>query len=210
MCFAGGLYEIEFQLKNGKEFKAYYTIATYDKLESAFKSDSEFKKFIFNVYGVHHLDSLRIYKDFHYINFPVYEHRSEKLIAILNEDLMTISKSDIKAMKFKSFKEIDHVGLYTQLDFQEILLFQNEPNYMDSYSIDAFQEVHTDISLLSYNQEINEKELNQLVRKFKEEYGARTEKDEHMKNSWIYREMINEWQKKLKTRNVHLIEVTYP
>jgi len=205
-----GRYEIELRTKNGKELKANFTIATYDKLESEFKSDNEFKNFIFNIYGAKHLDSLRFFKEFHYINFPEYNNRDEKLTAILKEDWITISKSDIIEMKFNSLKIIDYIGLATQLNIDEIKLLQKEPNYINSYSIDSYQEGYSDLWILSYNKEIDEKRLNQIVQKFKDEYERKTVKSEHNNNSWIYREMMNKWQNELKMKKVYLIEITNP
>lgn len=205
-----GRYEIELQTKNGDIFEVNFVIATYDNLETEFTSKNEFKKFLFNIYGVEHLDSLKFFKDFHYVNYPEYKDRKEKLTAILKEDWITISKSDIVEMKFKSLEVLDYIGLATQLKIDEIKLLQSEPNFMNAYSIDAYQEVHTQLWLLSYNDEINEKDLNQVVHQFKEKYSNKTIEGEHDKNSWIYREMINNWQKELKTKEILLIEVSRP
>lgn len=205
-----GRYQIEVQTKNGEEYTANFVIATYDKLESEFKSNTEFKDFLFNIYGLAHLDSLRLFKDFYYINYPEYSFRSEKLTAVLKEDRIKVSKKDIEEIRFISLDIIDHTGLVTQLNLNEIRLLQTEPVYIESYSIDAYQEAYSGLWILSYNEEMESEEIKRLMHEFKEEYEISTVNCNDNENYWIYREMIYDWQIELKEEKIYLIEVISP
>lgn len=205
-----GRYEIEVHTKNGTRFNANFTVATYDKLKSEFKSNYEFKDFIFNTSAIKHLDSLRLFKKFYYINYPKYSQRSEKLTAVLKEDWITVAKSDIEAIGFKSLKMIDYIALATQLNLPEIRLLRTKPVFINMYSIDAHQEGYSNLWLLSYNPKIKSEALNKLVHDFKAQYEGKTQKGEHDKNSWVYQEMITNWQKELKEKKVYLIEIINP
>lgn len=205
-----GRYEVELRTKFGDEFKAYITIATYDKLESVFDSDEKFKDFLFNVYGLEQLDSLQFYKKFHFVNFPEYNSRNEKLTFVLQEDWINLAKSDIGRIKFKSFKKTDYIGFQTKLSLKEIKQFQIKPEFIDKYSIDEHQEAYSDLWILSYNPKMKSSELSEIVKEMKNDYESKTAKGKDDENSWVYRKMISKWQIKLKKMEVYLIEVSNP
>ena len=205
-----GRYEVELNTKFGEKFKAYITIATYDNLESDFSSDKKFKNYLFNIYGFTQIDSFQFYKEFHYVNFPEYKNRSEKLTSVLQEDWIHLAKSDIEKIKIKSFKKIDYIGIKTKLNQEDIKQLQDKPEFVDQYSIDEYQEAYSDLWILSYNPKIKSSDLGEIVQVFKMLYESKTTKGKDNKNSWIYRDMIDDWQIELKKMKVYLLEISNP
>jgi hypothetical protein len=202
-----GRYEVEVSTQSGETFNAFITVATYDALVSEFSSDAEFKDFLFNVYGWSHLDSLTFFKKFYYINYPEYQKRKEQLTAVLKEDRVTISKSDISKISFRSLTKTDFGGLKTALNIEEVKLLKNKPQLSKTYTIDPSQEGYTELWLLSYNKQIDAAELDEIVRDFKLKYTSETKKRSDHENSWTYERMLNEWKMALKKQSIYLIEV---
>ena len=120
-----GRYEVEIKTKFEEEFKGYITVETYDNLKSDFDSDKDFKSFLFNLYGYNQLDTFQFYKEFHFVNYPEYKNRSEKLTSVLLEDWINLAKVDIEEIKFVSFKKIDFIGIITKLSKKEIKQTKN-------------------------------------------------------------------------------------
>jgi len=202
-----GRYRVEITTSQGQQLKAYITISAYEKLETNFETEEVFKKYLFGLYGYEEMDSLNFCRQLRYINYPSFDNNGEKLVANLDRDWIRLAKSDIVSLKFISFKTLGRVALSTKLSAEEIMLFQKEPFYVGTFSIDSQVEAFTGLWILSYNAELEEPEVNEVVAAIKEAYEERKETEDYIQNFGIYENLFLLSQKKLWDYGVYLIRV---
>jgi len=202
-----GRYRVEIETTQGQHLKAYINIANYTKLKTEFETDELFKNYLFNLYGHEHLDSLDFCRQLRYINYPTFDNMGEKLVANLDRDWIRLAKSDIAGMRFVSFKEVGRLALKTKLSAEEILLFQKEPFYVGTFSIDREVETFTSLWVLSYNSDLEEEEVNEILSAIKEAYEERKVVDDYLQNFGIHEDLFLMSQKKLWDYGVYLVRV---
>ncbi len=202
-----GRYRVEITTTEGHQLKAYITISTYGELQTDFETDDIFKKYLFELEGYEDLDSLTFCRQLRYINYPPFDNDGEQLIANLDRDWISLAKSDIAKLKFVAFKPLRRVALSTKLTGEEIMLFQKEPFYVGTFSIDSQVEKFTGLWVLSYNYEMEEEEVNEIITAIKEAYEARKVVDDYLQNFGIYENLFLLSQKKLWDYGIYLLRV---
>lgn len=205
-----GRYQVKIRTTQGVELNLFMTIGSYDKLETAFSSNTAFKEFIFNIRGLSDIDSLTFYKKFYFIKYPQYPSRKENLTWVLDKDFIKLAKSDIETMQYISFQKTDHTGLANKLNFDEIKLLQTKPEFISTYSIDAYEEGYSDEWIISYNPMMKEPQIKAVLTVMKQEYLQSTIYCTQNDKSWIYPILIDKWCEKLKIIDVFLIRVIAP
>ena len=205
-----GRYEVVIKSDQDIFIHAYITVATYDKLEPVFASDKMFKSFLFNLQGYSQKDSLDFYKRFYYVDYPVYNGREEKLVATLETDRIRIAKSDINEISFVSFKKTNFLFLQTQLNLDEITLFQSPPDYIDLFSIDPQQEGMKNLWVVSYNPDFTAEEIKQVLNAIRREYRLKRIEDDWIRNAYEYERIFEISEKKLRAYDIYLIRVVDP
>ncbi len=202
-----GRYRVEITTTEGHQLKAYITISTYGELKTEFETDKMFKDYLFGLYGYEDLDSLKFCRQLRYVNYPPFDNNGEKLVASLDRDWISLAKSDILRLKFVFFKPLGRLALATKLTGEEIVLFQKEPFYVGTFSIDPQVEDFTGIWILSYNSDLEEGEVNEIIAAIKETYEERKVVDDYLQNFGIHENLFLLSQKKLWDYGVYLIRV---
>ncbi len=205
-----GRYEVVIKNEEDQSIHAFITVATYDKLESAFESNETFKSFLFNLQGYSQKDSLDFYKQFYYVDYPVYKGRKEKLVTTLESDRIRIAKSDVKELRYISFKKTNFLFLQTELNLEEITLFQSPPEYVDLFSIDPGQERMKNLWVVSYNPDFMEPEIKQILNAIRREYRLKRTEDDWIRNSYVYERLFDVSEKKLRAYDIYLVRVIDP
>lgn len=205
-----GRYEVVIKNEKDQSIHAFITVATYDELESAFESNEMFKSFLFNLQGYSQKDSLDFYKQFYYVDYPVYKGRKEKLVTTLETDRIRIAKSDVKELRYISFKKTNFLFLQTQFNLEEIKLFQSPPEYIDLFSIDPEQEGMQNLWVVSYNPDFTEAEIKQILNAIRRAYRLKRTEDDWIRNSYVYERLFEVSEKKLRVYGVYLVRVVDP
>jgi hypothetical protein len=203
-------YEVEIETEDGRDMKAYILVATYDELKASFEQPEDFKTFLFQLQSYAFRDTFDFFRQFYHINYPPYPNREEPLMVVLPKDRFQLARRDIKKLSFLSYTKTSFGGLTTELTLEEVGLLRTPPVYYQAYPLAPSMVEYTRVWLLSYNPAFNKKELDEQAASFQKEFAERTNNTDRYEQSWVFRDMMNEWQPRLKEEDVFLLEVVAP